>query len=209
MKGMRVESDAWSPPAHVVGAGRLNRVGEPLLYTSPGNPTVAVEEMKIPDGENFSLIVYEALEDIRVSTIGVTPDLPNLNKDEVLKLRMLNDFLAHEFTRDVGVGTEYLYNISDVIAKDYFDLPPQMQDAWCYPSVAARPAANVCFRPDLAKRKLRLVGVQINTCNRDQNGMRFQVKCIASGFDGDGVFCYHSIGSDVQRVVFPDIRSAK
>jgi hypothetical protein len=59
LRDMRVELDAWNPPAHVVGQGRLNRMGESLLYTSPVNPKVAVEEMKIDDGSNFFLIVYE------------------------------------------------------------------------------------------------------------------------------------------------------
>lgn len=206
LRDMRVEADAWNPPTHVVQQGRLNREGESLLYTSPMNPKVAVEEMKIPDGVNFALIVYEALDEIRVTSIGVTPDDPGLIKDEVLKQRMLIDFLAHEFTRDVGVGTEYLYNISEIIAKDYFDHPPEVQDAWCYPSIAERPSFNVCFRPEVAKCKLRLVGVQIAACVREQTNMMFHVKCIASGFDEAGIFHYHMIGSEKQRKIFPEIQ---
>lgn len=206
LRGMRTESDAWNPPPHVVRLGRLNREGESLLYTSPVFPHVAVEEMKIPAGDYFSLIVYEALEQIRVTTIGVAPAIPDLSKDETLKQRMLNDFLVHEFTRDVGIGTEYLYNISDTIVKDYFDLPPDIQDAWCYPSVAERPSVNVCFRPDTARRKLRLVGVQIASCTRDLDGMGLHIKCIASGFDAHGVFRYHAIGSEKQREIFPEIQ---
>lgn len=206
LRDMRVEADAWNPPAHIVGQGRLNRDGESLLYTSPLNPKIAVEEMKIKDGGNFSLIVYEALDEVKVASIGITPDMPDLDRDEMLKLRMLNDFLVHEFTRDVGVGTEYLYRISEIIAKDYYDLPPAMQDAWCYPSVAEKPSVNVCFRPEVAREKLRLVGVQIGTCKREEESMQFCIKCIASGFDDAGIFQYHPIGSEVQRSVFPEIQ---
>lgn len=206
LRDMRTEADAWNPPAHVVRQGRLNREGESLLYTSPLNPKIAVEEMKIPDGDHFALIVYEAIEDIRVVTIGITPELPDLSKDEELKLRMLNDFLVHEFVRDVGEGTEYLYNVSEIIAKDYFELPPAIQDAWCYPSVAERPAFNVCFRPPVAKQKLHLVGVQIASCIRGTSGISFYVKCVASGFDHNGVFRYYPVGSAEQMRLFPEIR---
>lgn len=209
LKDMRIEEDAWNPPASIVRKGRLNREHESLLYTSPTNPKVAVEEMKIPDNCNFSLIVYEATEEIRVTTIGVNPSYPGLNKNEMLKLEMLNDFLTHEFTRDVGVGTEYLYNISEIIAKDYFDLPPDVQDAWCYPSIVERPSYNVCFRPEIAKQKLHLVGVQIASCVRNSEGVLFQVKCIASGFNIDGYFNYYGIGSDIQKKLFPEIQTSK
>lgn len=206
LRDMRIESDAWNPPTHVVRQGRLNREGESLLYTSPINPKTAVEEMKIPDDTNFSLIVYEALADIKVASIGITPDHPDLDRDEMLKLRMLNDFLAHEFTRDVGIGTEFLYRTSEIIAKNYYDLPPAMQDAWCYPSIADKPSVNVCFRPKVAHQKLRLLGVQIGTCKRERGDMLFNIKCIASGFNNSGLFIYHRIGSDVQRDVFPEIQ---
>ncbi len=43
------------------------------------------------------------------------------------------------------------------IAKDYFELPPRdVQDAWCYPSIANKSAINLCMRPDIATEKLRL-----------------------------------------------------
>lgn len=203
LRDMRVEADVWSPPANVVRKGRLNREGESLLYTSPINPKVAVEEMKIPDGENFSLIVYEAVEEIKVACIGITPELPELDRNELLKLRMLNDFLAHEFTRDVGSGTEYLYKISEIIAKDYYDLPQDMQDAWCYPSIAEKPSVNVCFRPEVARKKLRLLGVQIGTCKREGDDMSFTVKCTASGFDRNGVFVYYNFACDARKDPFP------
>ncbi|WP_280570694.1 hypothetical protein [Chromohalobacter sp. 296-RDG] len=208
LSGMRSESDAWNPPPHVVRKGRLNREGESLLYTTPINPKVAVEEMQIPDGDNFSLIVYEAMEEIRATTIGARCNDENLTSNEQLKLNMLNDFLAHEFTRDVGSGTEYLYDISETIAKDYFDLPRDIQDAWCYPSVADRPMFNVCLRPEVARQKLSLVGVQIaSRTHIDENSGYFHVKCVASGFDDCGAFVYHRIGSETQKKLFPEIRS--
>jgi len=42
------ESDLWEPPTNCVKQiGRLNKVGETLLYTAPQNPNVAIKETHI------------------------------------------------------------------------------------------------------------------------------------------------------------------
>ncbi|EOC1268938.1 hypothetical protein ACI09D_004115, partial [Cronobacter malonaticus] len=171
--------DCWEPPEHVVRAGRLNRDNESLLYTALMFPSVAVEEMKIKDNELFSLIVYEAVEPINATCIGQIPDLNNLNSEEALKAKMFQDFFKHEFMRDVGSGTEYLYRISESIAKDYFDLPTEVQDAWSYPSVAQKGQVNVCFRK-VKKRKIKLIGVQITTVTQEDGHYLFHPKIIAT-----------------------------
>lgn len=207
LRTMSKVSDCWEPPEHIVKAGRLNRDNEAVLYTAPISPFVAVEEMKIPDGELFSLIVYEALEQINVTMIGAQPNTEGLNADEVLKSKMIQDFLKHEFIRDVGVGTEYLYRISESITKDYFDLPPDFQDAWCYPSVAKKGHFNVCFRKD-KRFKLKLVGSQIARVVRENDDYLFQAKLVTKvGADGVNL-TYHQIGSDEQREIFPEIMLA-
>ncbi len=208
LKSMSTVSDCWEPPSQVVKAGRLNRERESLLYTAPMAPDIAIEELKVVDDQNFSLIVYEALTPIKVTGIGFPPNIEGLSKDEILKLRMIQDFLKHEFVRDVGHGTEYLYRISESITKDYFDLPPDVQDAWCYPSVAKKGGYNVCFRPT-AKQKLSLVGVQIAAVRREESGCLFNVKLIAKD-SGDGMnLSYHGIGSPEQKTLFPEITAEK
>lgn len=204
-RNMRFIDDAWNPPTHVVKQGRVNLAKESLLYTSPLNPLVAIAEMKVEEKTDFSLIVYEAVSQINVTVIGSSIETTELTEEENLKLSLLNDFLTHEFTRDVGTGTEYLYKTSELIAKDYYDLPPHVHDAWCYPSVAERPSVNVCFRPQVAKEKLRLVGIQIASYERQPDGMTVKVKYIISGIGEDRVLLCHKIGSQQQRVDFPEI----
>ncbi|MEI8669943.1 hypothetical protein P4S65_18015, partial [Pseudoalteromonas sp. B131b] len=102
------------------------------------------------------------------------------------------------------VGTEYLYRISESITKDYFDLPPDFQDAWCYPSVAKKGHFNVCFRKD-KRSKLKLIGSQIASVVREQDDYLFQAKLITK-VSGDGEnLTYHQIGSHEQRELFPEI----
>ena len=204
LKTMCRVSDCWEPPANVVKSGRLNRDSEPLLYTAAESSIVAVEEMKIKEGELFSLIVYEAVEEIRATAIGFPVDAKDLTEEESLKARMIQGFLKHEFIRDVGVGTEYLYRISETIVKDYFDLPPDFQDAWCYPSIAKKGGFNVCFREG-RRSKLRLIGVQIGTVVKQGDETLHRISAVASA-SGDGInLSYYEAGSDKYAYLFPEL----
>ena len=210
LKSMSYVSDCWSLPENKVRLGRLNKEKESLLYTALQDPSVAIEELKIPDDELFSLIIYKATQQINVNVVGFLSNSEKLNedeklnKDEKLKVKMIQDFLKHEFIRDVGVGTEYLYQFSESIAKDHFDLPSHLQDAWCYPSIAKKGGYNVCFRKDKCN-KLELIGVQITSVHRINVGYRFDVKCIAVDC-GNGInLSYHGIGSEIQKKLFPEI----
>ena len=205
LQSMSTVRDCWEPPKESVRVGRLNRENEPLLYTCPGDPSVAIDELKIADGERFSLIVHEAVEDVNVTIIGGQPDTESLGDVDALKVEMLQGFLRDEFTRDVGEGTEYLYRISEIIANDYFDMPPELHDAWCYPSVADKDKFNVAFRPH-TRTKLRLIGVQIAKVYRLQDGSRlFRVDAVVKAKEGDEQLVYFSVGSPEQHEMFPEI----
>lgn len=207
-RAMSKVADCWEPPESISRVGRLNRENESLLYTAPISPIVAIEEMKISDNELFSLIVYEAVQPINVTIIGAKPVTEGLTREETLKVRMIQDFLKHEFIRDVGYGTEYLYRISESIVKDYFDLPPSIQDAWCYPSVAKKGYCNVCFRKE-RRSGLKLLGSQIVSIAREGDKCLFDVKWVAFESE-DGVNLeYHQGGSDLVKLTFPEISTKK
>lgn len=207
LRTMSKVADCWEPPKDIVRLGRLNRDNESLLYTAL-EAFVAVEEMKIDNNQLFSLIVYEALEPINATVIGAAPNIDGFSRDEALKVRMLQDFLKHEFIRDVGKGTEYLYRISESITKDYFDLPPDIQDAWCYPSVAKKSFYNVCFRKD-KRTKIKFIGTQISSVIRNNDNYLFQPRFIAITSEDNINLSYHKIGSEVQKKLFPEIMAFK
>lgn len=206
LKVLAIEQDVWNAPVEKCKLGRLNKDGESLLYTSVQSPNVCVEEMDIEDGQNFCLIVYEAKKEIKATLIGVWKDCQELSKDENLKMRMITNVLRDLFTRDVGTGTEYLYRLSERIAKDYYDLPRDCQDAWCYPSVAAKQGYNCCFRPDVAKDVLNLVGIQICTVNRQDDNYMYNCKCISVWNKEKNVFEYYSVDSLICHSLFPEIK---
>ncbi len=206
LASMSKVGDCWEPPKEVASIGRLNRKGEPLLYTSPLDPWVAIDEVKIADGDWCSLIVYEAVENVNVTVIGADhPALAALDEAEALKMEMIQAFLRDEFTRDVGRGTEYLYRISEIIAKDWFDLPPEVHDAWCYPSIADKNYWNVAFRPK-DRRKLSLIGVQIAKPRRQNDGQRLLEVFLVAAERGDtDDLAYFPMGSPEQRRLFPEL----
>ncbi|MBB5180493.1 hypothetical protein HNQ44_001921 [Planomicrobium koreense] len=203
------ESHFWNaPPEYIKTYGRLNKPSESLLYTTPMIPEITLMETKIPDNSNYALMVYEAMDDIKVNLIGQKYDYEMVGIfNEKVKLinNIYNDFLKDEFSRDIGVGTEYLYMVSELITKDFFDLPPRdVQDAWAYPSLKDKEKYNVCFRPDIAKQVLKLKGTMI--CEKLPQSYEINVKFIQSGFDKLGKAKFYKLGSKEQLKVFPEIK---
>ena len=198
--------DYWETnPAYLTTYGRLNKPGESLLYAS-ADLSCSIGEMRINKNDYFAVIQYTARRQIKVNMIGGEFDYDAMGiKDEKVKLvhEMYNSFLRDEFSRDVGIGTEYLYKVSEKIAKDHFDLPPKLvQDAWAYTSVKDKNKYNICFRPDLAHELLELNGAMV--CKLDENN-RLRVYCVAVGKDEYDKILFYRIGSDVQKEVFPEI----
>ena len=202
-------SDFWEPPANIIGKyGRLNKPGESMLYTTPEDTTVPLLETHIQESEWYALIHYVSNQEVKVNLIGGEYDYSAIgieDKKAILVNELYNDFLQTEFSRDVGEGTEYLYRVSEIIAKDYFDLPPRkVQDAWAYSSIQDKGKYNVCFRPEIAHEILNLKGAMI--CKKGKDG-RIKVYCVAIPSLDKNNIDFYPLGSDLQRNVFPDIVS--
>ncbi len=200
-------SDFWEPPSHVVKKrGRLNKEGESLLYVSPGDPKVPINELKIKEGEFYALIIYEATDIVKTNFIGLYLDGRDLeisNERAIINNNLIIDFLRDEFSRDVGVGTEYLYKVSELIAKDYFDLPPEIvQDAWGYSSVHDKSKYNLCFRPEIAHKLLKLKGALL--CLKDDTDY-ILVKSIGICTSTVHLAEIHPLGSKKQKQYFPEL----
>ena len=201
-------SDFWEPPKHfVTKEGRLNKVQESLLYTTPGNAAVPIKEMKISDGEIFMLIEYTSKTDVKVNIIGGDYDYKKLkinNKKAIEGHELYNNFLLSEFSCEVKEGEEYIYKISEFIAKDFFDLPPRVvQDAWAYKSIKDNKSYNVCFRPEIAHDILSLKGGMVCKLTNEEN--KLSVVCVAIW--NNNKIEYHPIDSEIAKSVFPEIIS--
>lgn len=196
-KDIKTVSDCWNPPMESVKKiGRLNKRHESLLYVCPDINT-AIAETKVEEEHPFALIIYDVIDNIKGNCIGMNQNYNSLPIEHKFKMRLINDFLQEEFSRDVGGGTEYLYQSSELIAKDYFDLPPRdIQDAWVYPSIADKPAINLCFRPEIAVEKLSLRGVvMVSGYEREDEQIHFTVNAVALD-NKEGVMEYFPFGSE-------------
>ncbi len=198
-------SDMWEPPSNVLKTyGRLNKPYESLLYVAL-EPLTAVRETHIKENDFYAVIKYKAIKDIKVVVIGDDYDYSVngiTDKHAITVHEIYNNFFKDEFSRDVGIGTEYLYRISEQIAKSYFDYPPrEFQDAWAYCSVQDKTKYNVCFRPDIAHELLELQGAMI--CKKD-NTDNINVRCIAK-VDNNGKLNFFYLGTPEQKEIFPEI----
>ena len=200
-------SDMWEPPNEkVTRPERLNKIGESLLYTTLADPFIAIQEARVQGGDIYALIKYIAKDDVKVNVIGggfEQDELPFNDANSIIVFNLINDFLRDEFSRIVGEGTEYLYRISESIAKDYFDLPPRVsQDAWAYSSIQDKHKYNVCFRPDIAHELLSLHGAIV--CKKDESD-GIKAICVAVPSMTDNTIKFHRLGSEIQRELFPEI----
>lgn len=196
--------DCWYPPSPCMKSNRLNRAGKQILYTSPDDYRVAVEEIGVDKKamDMFSLIVYclKNRKQVRLTHIGGFDD----HSERPTELSMYLDFIHNWFARDVGQGTEYLYNISNAIKDAY---PIGDTDGWCYPSVAHRNhALNAAFIPSKAKDKLEILAViaaqtwRWTSAGTDQYAVRFmQVGTLRA----DGRLSYKGYDPDIHAALVP------
>lgn len=201
-----VYDDYWeTAPKFLKKYNRINKPGEPMLYVSP-DVMCSIDEVKVRDENLFVVIRYTAVDEIKATII-----CGEYNYDEIgiknynarLVNEIYNDFLKSEFCKDVGQGTEYLYRVSEMIAKSYFDLPPrEVQDAWEYSSVKDKTKVNLCFRPEVAHEVLSLDGAMI--CRLSDNDA-LRVFCVAAGANDKGEINFFKLGSNTQLRVFPEI----
>lgn len=168
-------SDAWEPPPHLARKSRLNAEGESVLYLAPMDSQLALEETRVGNGEEAAIYVFRAIEPITTCVIGARMTNTGLTDTQALRLSMLTDFIEALFGREVGAGTEHLYDASRAIAIDYYDYPSEISHGWCYLSALVKSSENVCLRPPIAHSKLDLLGAAIGT----KTQATFQMRSIA------------------------------
>lgn len=195
-------SDFWNPPKRfITNYGRLNKPNESLLYTAR-NPYIAIKETNITKNDYFALNIYKANRDVKVSWIGadINYKFHNIfNKSAINIHEIYKDFLLDEFTKEVVNGQEYLYRVSEHIAKNYFLCA--FQDGWKYSSVKDRSEHNVCFKAESISEALTLVGTMIAICSDDTS---MEVKYIAQGFDRNRRAIIHEYSPDFLKKYFPE-----
>ena len=148
--------DIWHPTAEMVKSdGRVNLKGQPMLYCST-EPVTPIYECGIKQNDLYALIQYSVSSNSNLIgyTVGNNIEPDGLNQTGKINNKIINDFLKSEFTKPVGKGTEYLYKISNVISKNFMDMP--FCDAYVYPSIQNyKKGLNVAIKPESAINKIK------------------------------------------------------
>lgn len=204
---MAVASDLWhNPTPSACQSGRFNARGTSVLYLTPAHPGVAAQELQISRGDFFALIVYRPREKIDCLNIAHLPEQyrRSFSDDEWLKLNTLNDFVVHECTRHVGVGTEYLYKISRVLFEMNLNIDLVSSHGWgvLYPSVPNQNALNIVFpNPELAKQKLHFRGVATMLYD---GGEKFLCQSVSRKLDDDEKLLFERPTEESVTDLLPD-----
>jgi hypothetical protein len=193
-------SDAWEPPSGLVKSlGRLNSIGQSVLYCCPGDPDLAIDEARARGNNHVAVMVYRSIKPVTCAVLG---DYGNskLPKDDIS--RLFYSFLDEEFAREVPAGYEGRYSITRAVADSFFNYPEQ--DAWCYRSVQSSSRFNTAFLPGRSRQCLELSGVMLCDLRRSSPG-ELSVKMVVDFEELTGVARYHHVGSEEQKRIFPDI----
>ena len=201
LQTIRNVTDAWERPAKdVLRQGRLNRIGQGVLYCCPNDPHLAIDEARARGNNHVAIMVYRSVRAIKAAVLGGYENSA-LPKDHMA--HVFFSFLEEEFGREVLSGNEQMYSITRTIADTFFNYPEQ--DAWYYRSVLSSQKFNTAFLPGKARECLELSGVMICDLVASLPNL-LSVKVVVDFDKGTGEARYHSIGSDEQRRLFPEIK---
>lgn len=207
--GMNRETDLWEAPAHAVRVrGRLNDVGESVLYASVGDPVVAMIEARVPAGERFALIRYQTSRAVTLTSIAADAPPDWLPTELVGAHSSVTAFYRDVFAREFDGQNGLAYLLSNRLAKDWFDLPDAIVDGWSFPSIAYGRGVNAAFRPVRAHEVLEVAGVAYcEAVDSALLGRRIKAFGFSPGAEKDEPdFRWFPMGSPFQISRFPEFR---
>ena len=182
-------SEIWCPPTEfITKISRVNDIGDPMLYCALDTDT-PLHECGVKEGEWFGMIEYSInhAEAVNVSNVIGQEDYPGLTDRGRINLGIINQFIRTEFTKPVGLGTEYLYRASLKLCRDLFDVPNC--DGFLYPSVASfTKGYNLAVKPEAAKKKLKFdcaLICRLQKFDTGKNGYVFFIKHKTNKVNGD------------------------
>lgn len=156
--------DVWTAPPHFIGAGRLNDVGEPLLYTAI-NPLTAVYEIHAGQGDLIALSEFKSSRRIMAVDMSTEATIKNLRKGDRRKLEMIMKFLVGNFSQRIPLDAPVRYMAPDLIAKELFNPYPEIYSGWWYKSIADQRSGtdqyNLALRGSVAENLVEYQQTQI------------------------------------------------
>lgn len=125
----------WTAPPSFIGAGRVNDIHEPLLYTA-FDPLTALYEIRAEPGDLVALSFFRTTRRSFVIDIAEDITVENLGKGDRRKLEMIMKFLITVFSQKVPSNESFRYMAPDLVAKEIFNPYPEIYVGWLYKSLA-------------------------------------------------------------------------
>ncbi|WP_170221170.1 RES domain-containing protein [Kocuria varians] len=158
---IKTVGDIWTPPTGT-SPGRVNRRGQPILYTSAQYPSVAFRESRAKVGEVVALSCFAITDDLNLLNLDDMSPQGNLNTSQQRKWRQLAKFYRWAF-RDSGSDLNSPQHlVPQVLTLDLNMLIPPLV-GYGYQSVIVNhhAAINVALDEQKAMDHLRLVGTTV------------------------------------------------
>lgn len=203
IEDMQKISDVWEAPISCcTNYGRLNSIGESLLYTTQ-NIAVAINEMKdsLVEGKEFCLIEYIVKKEFEILEINTSIDSlkDELNGEQLEKIELILKFFYGQFGKRVIRGQEKLYRISNIIAKNFYRLHDN-QVGWKYISIETKESVgiendNICFVPEKIKNNNKIAVNRVHIVkyeNMVNKGSKLTEINGSFEIDENGKLVYHS-----------------
>jgi Flp pilus assembly protein TadD len=158
------QDDIWMAPPSYIGAGRLNDVGEPLLYAS-ANGATALYEVRAEPGDLVAVTRFKVATPFLSMHLSARIEEPELSFLSQRKLRLITRFVEEVFAQEIPADESHRYIAPDLLAKEFLNMPSKL-DGWTYRSVADPrvenlSAINTCIRGERAKYLIEYVGTDI------------------------------------------------
>lgn len=208
-------NDIGPPPSHLLFKyGRLNRPRQPVLYANRSVNGV-FKEIHAKPGQLVAVASYKVKRRVIAFPVGFSDealtikgwhkkvtDRVQIDKDSFNYEfnRIVSDFFADQFLKDVSVTQDFLYKLSVAWSEMLFSI--DAADAIVYPSVAnAGASVNTAFKADSYKDVLdleRIDVVRLDSQTEDMVGLTFLKRTKRIAEDGSLKF-YHA-----NPIVIPD-----
>lgn len=158
---VKTVGDIWTPPTGT-SPGRVNRRGQPILYTSAQYPSIAHYESRAAIGEIVALSCFAITDDLDLLDLDDMDPQWNLTTSQQRKWRQLAQFYRWAF-REAGTdlnSSQHL--VPQVLALDFNMLIPPLV-GYGYRSVLIdhHAAINVALDEQQAMTRLRLMWTTI------------------------------------------------
>ncbi|MFZ2381064.1 hypothetical protein [Leuconostoc falkenbergense] len=154
------KSDFWSlPKNNIYKYGRLNHVKESVLYLS-NDFNQTLKEVRFDPNKKLPVVISCFKVKQSFGSVHIGGDDPKDSSENNLSIikSLYTDFFRSQFSKPVGIGTEYLYFLSNGIAKTFYDLPIQVSKAWTYNAVDNYNFYNVAFKANISDQILDYKG---------------------------------------------------